>query len=44
MPALRRFAPADRGIVEHKTDRHQQRAEQGAVIDHSNLRGPNYFH
>ena len=31
-------------IVEHKTDRHQQRAEQGAVIDHPNLRGPNYFH
>lgn len=31
-------------IVEHKTDRHQQRAEQGTVIDHPNLRGPNYFH
>jgi transposase len=31
-------------IVEHNTDRHQQRTQDGPVIDHPNLRGPNYFH
>ena len=31
-------------IVEHNTDRHQQQTEDGPVIDHPNLRGPNYFH
>ncbi len=31
-------------IVEHNADRHQQQTEDGPVIDHPNLRGPNYFH
>jgi transposase len=31
-------------IVEHNTDRHRQQTEDGPVIDHPNLRGPNYFH
>jgi len=31
-------------IIEHKTDLHRQQAEDGPVIDHQNLRGPNYFH
>ena len=31
-------------IIEHKTERHQQPAEDGTVIDHPNVRGSQYFH
>ena len=31
-------------IVEHNTDRRRQQTQDGPVIDHPNLRGPNYFH
>ena len=31
-------------IVEHNTDRHRQRTQDGPVIDRPNLRGPNYVH
>ena len=31
-------------IIEHKTERHRSPAADGPVINHPNLRGPNYFH
>ncbi len=31
-------------IIEHKTERHRSPATDGPVINHPNLRGPNYFH
>ena len=31
-------------IIEHKTERHRLPATDGPVINHPNLRGPNYFH